>query len=72
MENPKGSIFVWTKYPYKLDSRTMSDLLIEKTGIVTTPGAGLGLSGEGYLRFSLIADKEKLKEAIQEMRLLHW
>ncbi len=70
-EKPKGSIFVWTKFPYKLDSRQMANLLIEKAGIVTTPGAGLGPSGEGYLRFSLIADAERLKEAVQRIKLLH-
>jgi LL-diaminopimelate aminotransferase len=68
VENPKGSIFVWAKIPYKLDSWKMANLLIEKTGIVTTPGAGLGPSGEGYLRFSLIVDKERLKEAVQRIR----
>ena len=70
VENPKGSIFVWAKIPYGLDSKNMANLLIEKTGIVTTPGAGLGPSGEGYLRFSLIVDKERLEEAIERMELL--
>jgi len=70
VENPKGSIFVWAKIPYELDSRKMANLLIEKTGIVTTPGAGLGPSGKGYLRFSLIVDKERLEEAIERMELL--
>jgi LL-diaminopimelate aminotransferase len=68
VENPKGSIFVWAKIPYNLDSWKMTNLLIEKTGIVTTPGVGLGSSGEGYLRFSLIVDKERLKEAVQRMK----
>jgi len=70
VENPKGSIFVWAKIPYGLDSRKMANMLIEKAGIVTTPGAGLGASGEGYLRFSLIVDKERLKETIERMESL--
>jgi LL-diaminopimelate aminotransferase len=76
VEKPKGSIFVWAspmgaKFAHDLDSGQIAHLLIEKTGIVTTPGAGLGPSGEGYLRFSLIADEEKLKEAVQRIKPLH-
>lgn len=68
VDNPKGSIFVWARTPGGFDSQSAANLLIEKTGIVTTPGSGLGPSGEGYLRFSLIADKERLKEAVQRMK----
>ena len=50
------------------DSQKAASLLIEKTGIVTTPGSGLGPSGEGYLRFSLITDNERLEEAVQRMK----
>ncbi|MGB2804823.1 MAG: aminotransferase class I/II-fold pyridoxal phosphate-dependent enzyme [Candidatus Zixiibacteriota bacterium] len=68
VDNPKGSIFVWARTPGGLDSGGAASLLIEKAGIVSTPGSGLGPSGEGYLRFSLIADKERLKEAVQRMK----
>ena len=70
VKNPKGGIFVWAKIPYGFDSQKMANVLIEKMGIVTTPGSGLGPSGEGYLRFSLIADKERLKEAVRRMKSL--
>jgi LL-diaminopimelate aminotransferase len=69
LESPKGSIFVWAKIPYRYDSKTMAKLLIDKAGIVTTPGVGLGSQGEGYLRFSLIVEKEKLKEAVEKMKM---
>jgi LL-diaminopimelate aminotransferase len=69
LESPKGSIFVWAKIPYRYDSKTMARLLIDKVGIVTTPGVGLGSQGEGYLRFSLIVEKERLKEAVERMRM---
>lgn len=76
VESPKGGIFVWAKIPScsersesnKYDSKKMAELLIEKAGIVATPGVGLGAQGEGYLRFSLIADKDKLKEAVERMK----
>jgi len=70
VKNPKGSIFVWAKIPYGLDSKKTANMLIEKCGIVTTPGVGLGPSGEGYLRFSLIVDKGRLKQAVDRMKLL--
>jgi LL-diaminopimelate aminotransferase len=68
LESPKGGIFVWAKIPYKCDSKTMARLLIDKAGIVTTPGVGLGSQGEGYLRFSLIVDKHRLREAVERMK----
>ncbi len=71
VDNPRGSIFVWAKIPHKLDSGKMANMLIEKAGIVTTPGKGLGPSGEGYLRFSLIVDKERLTEAVERMKSLY-
>jgi len=68
VENPKGSIFVWAKNPYGWDSKKMANLLMENTGIMTTPGSGLGSSGEGYLRFSLIQERKRLAEAVDRMR----
>lgn len=70
VKNPNGSIFVWAKIPHGSDSNAIANLLVEQTGIVATPGAGLGPSGEGYLRFSLIEEKDRLEEAIERMRSL--
>lgn len=70
VENPRGGIFVWAKILYEYDSKKMAKLLIDKAGIVTTPGVGLGSEGEGYLRFSLIADKERMKETVERIKTL--
>ena len=78
LESPKGGIFVWAKIPScsersesnKYDSKKMTKLLIEKAGVVTVPGVGLGSQGEGYLRFSLIVDKERIKEAVERIKTL--
>ena len=67
-ELPKGGIFVWAKIPGKINSRRLSLELLKKTGILTTPGSGLGSAGEGYLRFSLTASEQKLKEALEKMK----
>jgi LL-diaminopimelate aminotransferase len=70
VDTPKGSIFVWAKIPYKYDSKKMTKLLIEKAGVVTVPGVGLGSQGEGYLRFSLIVEKDRIKEALERIETL--
>ncbi|MDH4222009.1 MAG: aminotransferase class I/II-fold pyridoxal phosphate-dependent enzyme [candidate division Zixibacteria bacterium] len=64
---PGGSIFVWAKIPKNKSSRKVCFELLRKTGVLTTPGSGLGSCGEGYLRFSLTAPEEKIKEALEKM-----
>jgi LL-diaminopimelate aminotransferase len=42
--------------------------LIEKGGIVTTPGNGFGEEGEGYIRMALTVNEKRLKEAIKRLK----
>ena len=41
--------------------------LIEKAGVITTPGVSFGPLGEGYTRFALVLPPEKIKEAVQSI-----
>jgi len=65
---PRGGIFVWAKIPRRKSSKRVSLELLRKTGVLTTPGSGLGSCGEGYLRFSLTVPGEKIKEALEKMK----
>jgi LL-diaminopimelate aminotransferase len=42
--------------------------LLEKAGIVTTPGNGFGASGEGYIRMTVCTTKERLAEAVERIK----
>lgn len=66
-EVPQGAIFVWAKIPFSLDSEKMAMMLLEKGGILTTPGIGLGKSGKDYIRFSLTSPVEKIKGGLKRM-----
>lgn len=60
---PAGSFFVWCPTPPGYTAAQFSDLLLEKTHIVTAPGTGFGHAGEGYVRVSLCTDAQRLREA---------
>ncbi|MBM7691669.1 LL-diaminopimelate aminotransferase [Peribacillus deserti] len=66
MDKPKATMFVWAKIPphYEKSFDFASDL-VEKSGVLVTPGSAFGPSGEGYVRIALVQDKEVLIEAIQ-------
>ncbi|MFH1479309.1 MAG: LL-diaminopimelate aminotransferase [Candidatus Omnitrophota bacterium] len=66
---PKATFYVWTRLPksYK-SSIEFAKLVLEKTGIVITPGVGFGASGEGYVRMALTVSKERTKEAVDRLR----
>lgn len=59
----KGTMFVWCPLPdgYK-DSFEFCNLLMEKTGVICTPGAAFGENGEGYVRFALVKNPCELAE----------
>ena len=65
---PKATFYVWTKVPQGHDSASFCSLLLEKAGIVCTPGNGFGDPGEGYVRFALTVPKERLEEAVSRMK----
>jgi LL-diaminopimelate aminotransferase len=61
---------VWLKLPRKAKSSVeFCQLLLERANIIATPGVGFGKYGEGYVRFALTVGKEKLKEALDRMRV---
>lgn len=63
---PKGTFYFWLKI--EGSSIKFVDFLLENGKIVSTPGIGFGPSGEGFVRFSLTINEEKIKEAIERMK----
>ncbi len=61
-----GSMFVWAPVPkkYKTSMEFCIDLM-EKSGVICTPGSSFGPLGEGYVRFALTMPPEKIKKAIE-------
>ncbi len=62
-----NSPYVWLKTPDGLNSWEFFDLLLEKAGVVGTPGSGFGLSGEGYFRLTSFNSKENTQKAVQRI-----
>lgn len=63
-----NSPYVWAKVPDGKTSWEFFDELLEKAGVVTTPGAGFGPSGEGYIRFTAFNTKEATLEAMENIK----
>lgn len=64
-----NSPYVWMKTPDSLTSWEFFDLLLEKTGVVGTPGSGFGINGEGYFRLTSFNTKENTQKAVE--RIIH-
>ncbi len=67
-ETPKATIYVWVKLPSGKDSMSFAKSLLHSTGVVVTPGAGLGKSSDGYFRISLTVNEARLVEAMKRLR----
>jgi LL-diaminopimelate aminotransferase len=66
----KAAFYLWIKVPQGHSSAEYCALLLEKAGIVATPGNGFGAAGEGYFRLTLTAPKERLKLAVKRLSAL--
>ena len=65
-----SSPYVWCKTPEGMGSWEFFDLLLTKAGIITTPGAGFGPSGEGYVRFTAFGNADATREAMERVKAL--
>ena len=68
LEKPKATIYVWAPVPEGMSSADFAALLLEKAGVVVTPGIGYGESGEGYFRMSITLPTERLQEGLQRIQ----
>jgi LL-diaminopimelate aminotransferase len=65
---PGATFYVWIPVPKGYTSASFCAHLLERAGIVTTPGSGFGKSGEGYIRIALTKEKARLREVLSRMR----
>lgn len=66
MEKPAGTMFVWAPIPdsYQDSEYFVADLL-DKTGVLVTPGSAFGPSGEGYVRMALVQSEDTMKKIVE-------
>jgi alanine-synthesizing transaminase len=68
---PKATMFVWAAIPEpyrKLGSLEFSTMLLKEAKVAVSPGVGFGEYGEGYVRFSLIENEERTRQALRGIR----
>jgi LL-diaminopimelate aminotransferase len=64
----EATMYLWIKCPGGMNSTDFALNVLQQTGVVLTPGNAFGVGGEGYVRISLIADCDRLGEALQRFK----
>lgn len=64
---PGATFYLWARCPEGFSSMAFSTHLLNKAGILATPGNGFGAEGEGYVRFALTVPVRRIKEALKRM-----
>lgn len=64
---PKATFYLWARVPEGYDSSGFVAYLLEKAGVMITPGVGFGSPGEGYVRFALTVSVDRIREAVERI-----
>ena len=73
VEKPKATMFLWAKIPEKfrhLGSIEFSKLLLTEGKVAVAPGIGFGEHGEGYVRFAVVENEKRIRQAISNIKKL--
>jgi alanine-synthesizing transaminase len=68
IDKPKGTMFVWAEIPKpfkKMGSVEFSKLILREGLVAVSPGVGFGESGEGFVRFALVENEARIKQAVK-------
>jgi alanine-synthesizing transaminase len=71
IEKPKGTMFVWAEIPRqfkKMGSIEFSKLLLSAGKVAVSPGIGFGEYGEGFVRFALVENEARIRQAVQGIK----
>lgn len=70
-EKPKATFYVWTRVPHKYSALTaleFATLMVDEVGVAVSPGTGFGEYGEGYVRFALVENTDRIKMALAKIK----
>lgn len=73
IEKPKATMFVWAEIPddfKKLGSLEFSKLLLKEAKIVVSPGIGFGEKGDNFVRFALVENEQRIRQAVRGIKNL--
>lgn len=70
VEKPKASMFVWAKIPewVGINSLDFSLFLLKEAKVAVSPGIGFGEYGEGYVRFALVENEHRIRQAVRGIK----
>ncbi len=68
LEKPKAAFYIWAPVPSGYTSLSFAQMMLDKAGLVVTPGTGYGQGGEGFFRISLTTPMRRIQEAISRMK----
>jgi alanine-synthesizing transaminase len=74
VEKPRGTMFVWAPIPEQyraLGSLEFAKLCVEEAKVAVSPGIGFGEYGDGYVRFALVENEQRIRQALRGLKLLH-
>jgi len=71
IEKPKGTMFVWAPVPepyQELGSLEFAKMLVREAKVAVSPGMGFGPGGEGFVRFALVENEQRIGQAVRGLK----
>lgn len=68
VRKPDATMYLWLKVPSGMKSKEFCKMVMDKTGVVFTPGIAFGKAGDDHFRVSLVQSEKRLKEAIKRLK----
>jgi alanine-synthesizing transaminase len=71
--SPRGTMFVWAPLPkpfLEMGSLEFAKLLLREANVAVSPGIGFGPSGEGFVRFALVENEQRITQAVKGIRVV--
>jgi len=73
VQRPRATMYLWARLPeafLPMGSMKFAEKLLEDAAVAVSPGVGFGPEGEGYVRFALVENEERIRQALRNMRKL--
>ena len=73
VDKPKAAMYLWAKMPQrytKMNSLDFSMMLLKEAAVSISPGSGFGAMGEGYVRIALVENKDRIRQALRNIKKL--